>query len=542
MMNIFDGRNPSHMNHDFSKVPHADIQRSLFRRNHTHKTTLNAGYLVPIYCDEVLPGDTFTLNMSVIARLTTPIVPIMDNIYMDFFFFYVPNRLLWDNWVKFMGEKSNPDDSTEYATPCIDFAGGSVVSGSIHDYLGVPLLNGINNNNTIVAFYHRAYNLIFNEWFRDQNLQDSVAVPKGNGPDAMNTYTLLRRGKRHDYFTSCLPWPQKGPGIELPLGDVAPVVCRGDREYTGVEQNLRFRNRSGGTYDPNPDLLGIEGTTGNAFASDIGSGDNIRYVVPANLWADLSDATAATINSFRQAIQLQRLLERDARSGTRYTEIIHGHFGITSPDSRLQRPEYLGGGTSPINIHSVPQTSNNINDRMPQGNMTAYGYVQDNRIGFSKSFVEHGVIIGLANVRADLTYQQGLNRMLTRRTKYDYYWPALAHLGEMPVKVRELYWTNTASDNEIFGYQEVWAEYRYHPSRISGLLRSTAIAPLDMWHLAQKFTSKPVLNASFITDNPPIDRVVAVQNQPHFVMDTYFDLKCARPMPVYSVPGLIDHF
>ena len=526
------------MAHQFSQVPRAEIQRSSFNRSHGYKTTFDSGYLVPFYVDEVLPGDTFNLKCTLFARLATPIVPFMDNMFMETFFFFVPNRLLWDNWQKFNGEQENPGDSTDFLIPTIKNTGSFAV-GSIADYFGIP--TGVNNLE-VNALPFRAYNLIYNEWFRDENLQDSLPVDKGDGPDDVADYKLVRRGKRHDYFTSALPWPQKGPGVEIPLGTQAPVVGFKPLTQTGniptssIAFTTTFYNGSGS--EP-MSTVGWGGSNsaqvGNISPSSIMSSD------VSGVYADLTTATAYTINSLRQAFQVQRLYERDARGGTRYTEILRSHFGVISPDARLQRPEYLGGSSSPININPVQQTSATT-DTTPQGNLAAFGLTSSKIHGFTKSFVEHGYIIGLVNVRADLTYQQGLQRLWSRQTRFDFYWPALAHLGEQAVLNKEIYAQGTAADDEVFGYQERYAEYRYYPSLITGKFRSTYAQPLDMWHLSQKFDSLPTLSAQFIEDNPPVSRVIAVQDEPQFLLDTYFSLNCVRPMPVYSVPGLVDHF
>lgn len=516
------------MSHSFANVPQADIPRSSFDRTHGYKTTFNSGYLIPFFVDEALPGDTFNLHMTAFARMATLIYPIMDNMFLDTFFFFIPNRLLWTNWVKLNGERDNPADSTDYLVPKITSPAGGYGEMTIFDYMGLPT--------KIAGFDHsalplRAYNLVYNEWFRDENLINSITENKGDGPDLYSDYSLKRRGKRHDYFTSCLPWPQKGTAVSLPLGTSAPVKY-GFISGTSTADN-KFVNA---TQNSTPVGVFSYGNTEGVVTGNVPASSNYK------IFTDLTGATAATINQLRQAFQVQRLYERDARGGSRYTEVIRSHFGVVSPDARLQRPEYLGGGSVPVNVNPVAQTSSAASQPSPQGNLAAYATVASSQNGFVKAFTEHGVILGLMSIRADLTYQQGLNRMWSRRTRFDHYWPALSHLGEQSVLNKEIYCKGDANDPLVFGYQEAWAEYRYKPSLVTGQFRSNAATPLHAWHLAQNFTALPALNSTFIEENPPISRVIATPTYPEFLFDSFIQLKCSRPMPVYSVPGMIDHF
>ena len=515
------------MTHNFQQVPRANIPRSAFKRSHGYKTTFDAGYLIPVFVDEALPGDTINLDMTAFARLATPLHPFMDNLRVDSFFFAVPNRLVWDNWEKFNGAQDNPGDTTDYLVPQINSGStGGYQPGSIHDYFGLPTAV---ENMDHSALWHRAYNLIFNEWFRDENLQDSVTVPTGDGPDDPLLYNIYRRGKRHDYFTSCLPWPQKGPAVQIPLGTTAPVAFDGPT----IPANLGVRGNNADL--PQQYRMSTANPNHLQTSNDLNTDPNY------DLYADLSEATAATINVLRQAFQIQKLYERDARGGTRYIEILKSHFGVTSPDARLQRPEYLGGGSSRVNVNAIAQTSETSTES-PQGNLAAVGTFQMNRHGFTKSFVEHCVIIGMISARADLTYQEGLDRMWSRKSRWDFYWPALAHIGEQAVLNKEIYTQGTSEDDDVFGYQERFAEYRYKQSKITGQFRSNFPQSLDTWHLSQDFNALPVLNSDFIQDDPPVDRVIAVPSYPHFLFDSYFNISHVRPMPVNSVPGWIDHF
>jgi hypothetical protein len=517
-----------------SQVPKADINRSSFNRSHGLKTTFDVDKLVPILVDEVLPGDTHKLNTNIFARLATPINPIMDNMYLDTFYFFVPMRLVWDNYAKFFGEQTNPGDSTDYIIPkwTVQSTWGETSENSIVDYMGCPTKKNVALN----SLPFRAYYLIYNEWFRDQNLQQSIDIRKDDTSGvgsvwagtnhAIDSGGLVTRGKRHDYFTSCLPWAQKGDTVQIPLGEKAFVT----RDET-TDQYLSIKDIGG-----NNRLLEPQGTSD--FIAMTGASTNAARA----LYADLSQATSASINDWRQAFQIQKFLERDARGGTRYTEKVKAHFGVTSPDSRLQRPEYLGGGTTPVNIHPVAQQSA-TDSTSPQGNLSAFGTASENNSGFVKSFTEHGYIIGLANVRADLTYQQGLDKMWSRETQYDFFFPTFAHLGEQAVLNKEIFVSgNAVTDNEVFGYQERYAEYKYKRSQLTGLFRSDASASLDAWHLSEDFANTPTLGDTFIKSNTPLDRAIAVPSEPHFIMDAYFNLTSIRPMPVFSPPGMIDHF
>lgn len=520
--------------HSFAQIPDVKMARSQFDRSFTVKDTFDFDYLVPIFVDEILPGDTCNINVNTFGRLATQKVPIMDNMYIDFFFFFVPNRLVWNNWEKFNGAQTDPGDSTDFVIPTITsrVTTGEIV-GSIWDKMGLPTDKPGLEVNTLPF---RAYQLIWNEWFRDQNMQDSLVVSKDDGPDLPAEYALLKRGKRHDYFTSALPWPQKGDAVDLPLGTTAPVLTN-NTAFTLKKSGLAERNLQVNTDATNTITL--------SGAGNYGTG-NLQFGANSGLYADLTNATAATINQFRQAISIQSLLELDARGGTRYVEILAAHFNVTSPDFRLQRPEYLGGGETKINSHPVAQTAPTAGSN-PQAQLAAFATTSTSgqNIGFSKSFVEHGYVIGLACARADITYQQGINRMWLRENRYDFFWPKLQEIGEQAILNKELYAQGTANptqDEAVFGYQERYAEYRYMPSQIKGEFRSTFATSLDFWHMAEEFGSLPSLNATFIQQSTPIERAIAVTSSPDLLMDMWFQYKHARPMLTYSIPATLGRF
>lgn len=522
-------------NHTFANIPSAEIPRSVFNRSRNYKTTFDAGYLIPIYVEEVLPGDTVTMRPTLFARMATPIFPVLDNIYLDSFFFFVPNRLVWTNFKKMMGEQANPGDSTSYTIPQLVSPTGGFARGGVADYMGIPPLATSGTTHSVNALPFRGMNLIYNEWFRDQALTNSVTVPTGDGPDAESTYPLLKRQKRKDYFTSALPAPQRGNAVTVPIGTSAPISVSTTNFNTGLVRKAA---------DHAIDTAATSGlqrvSTTGLFQSTAGT--NSIYDPNGTLIADLSTATAATVNQLRTAFQLQRLAEREARGGTRYTEWVRSMFGVTSPDARLQRPEYLGGGTINVSVNPVPVTGMNDSETRPIGNLGGYVTAMGSPDSFMFSATEHGFILGFAMVRAELNYQQGTHRMWNRLTKADHYVPALAHLGEQAVLNKEIYTDGTSADNDVWGYQERWSEYRYAPNLVTGKLRTSDPLALDSWHLAQHFTTRPALNTTFIEENPPFARVIAVTGEPHFIMDCYFQQKTARAMPTWSVPGMIDHF
>lgn len=565
--------------HRFSDAPAMYMRRTKFDRSHVYKTTFNSGKLIPVFVDEVLPGDTTRMSVNYFARLATPIKPIMDNIYLDWFFFFVPNRLVWDHWQNFCFEQEDPDDSTDYVIPVMmgNDNTNNTYLGSLWDYFGLP----VNTSNTITgisALPFRAVYLIWNEWFRDENLQKSVKIQKGDANEILDSsrisdqpswlfksgtgvfpgYPCPPRGKRHDYFTSALPWTQKGPGVSIGLAGTATLVDPSPVSGYFVQQSNNSLGAAqlqadGGVHDVftgSGTLSYQNGGYSTSIAGHAINGSGMATVTaqPGSSWlsksayADLDSSSIFTINSLRTAFQMQKFYERLARGGSRYTEVLRSFFGVVSPDARLQRPEFLGSFTKMVNVNPIAQTSA-TDTTSPQGNLSAYGVTAAKFHGFTKSFVEHGYIIGFVSARADLTYQQGINKMWLRSTVYDFYWPTFAHLGEQAIELRELYAQGTADDTKVFGYQERYAEYRYKPSQITGKFRSSVTGGnLDVWHLSQFFSNAPTLNEEFITENPPIKRIVAVQDEPEFLLDIGFRYTTVRPMPMFGTPGLVDHF
>ena len=570
--------------HRFSDAPAMYMKRTKFDRSHVYKTTFNSGKLIPVFIDEVLPGDTTRMSVNYFARLATPIKPVMDNIYLDWFFFFVPNRLVWEHWQNFCFEQEDPDDSTDYVIPAImaNDNKNNTYLGSLWDYFGLPL-NTSGTISGISALPFRGVYLIWNEWFRDENLQKAVKIQKGDTNEVLNSarvsdqpswlfksgtgifpgYPCPPRGKRHDYFTSALPWTQKGPGVSIGLAGTASIVdptpdngyllhsdanqlaavaaYGGSASSTGgkrvaVGNGVVTFSRYASEYSS------VAGFAGNSDGAVTVSAQPGRAYLGDDSYVDLDTSSIFTINSLRTAFQMQKFYERLARGGSRYTEVLRSFFGVVSPDARLQRPEFLGSFTKMVNVNPIAQTSA-TDATSPQGNLSAYGVTAAKFHGFNKSFVEHGYVFGFVCARADLTYQQGINKMWLRSTVYDFYWTTFAHLGEQAIELREIYAQGSEADATVFGYQERYAEYRYKPSQITGKFRSSVTGGnLDVWHLSQFFKNAPTLNEEFIMENPPIKRIIAVQDEPEFLLDIGFRYTTVRPMPMFGTPGLVDHF
>jgi hypothetical protein len=562
------------------------MKRTKFDRSHVYKTTFNSGKLIPVFVDEVLPGDTTRMSVNYFARLATPVKPIMDNIYLDWFFFFVPNRLVWEHWQNFCFEQEDPGDSTDYVIPTVTATGNSnnAYIGSLWDYFGLPV-NTSGNLSGISALPFRGVYLIWNEWFRDENLQKSVKIQKGDTNEVLNSTRSSEqpswvftsgtnifpglacppRGKRHDYFTSALPWTQKGPGVSVGLAGTASIIdptpttgylLHSDSNqlaavtaYGGDASSSGGRRVSQGTGSftfkkpsSSSDFSAIGGFAGNSNNTVTMTAKHAYTYLASDSYVDLDSSSIFTINSLRTAFQMQKFYERLARGGSRYTEVLRSFFGVVSPDARLQRPEFLGSFTKMVNVNPIAQTSA-TDDTSPQGNLSAYGVTAAKFHGFTKSFVEHGYIFGFVCARADLTYQQGINKMWLRSTVYDFYWPTFAHLGEQAIELREIYAQGSKDDTTVFGYQERYAEYRYKPSQITGKFRSSVVnGSLDKWHLSQFFKNAPTLNEEFIVENPPIERIIAVTSEPEFLLDIGFRYTTVRPMPMFGTPGLVDHF
>lgn len=538
--------------HSFARTPEINIQRSVFNRSFQAKDTMNFDLLTPFFWDEILPGDTAKLNVQMFARLATQVVPLMDNMYMDFFFFFIPNRIVWKNFTKFMGEQENPDDSIDYLIPQVHIpapTGLNTLNMTIYDKLGLPIAWPSLEDMKVNSLLLRGYNLTYNYWFRDQNLQNSLFVPTDDGPDNFNDFNLVYSGKKHDYFTSALKTPQKGAAVTFPIGGTAPITGS-ITQPNGVLGNFAI----GSNYTEIQ--AGANSTTGaTQFATTPATtiGTPINWLLPsgalnsalsiAGLSADLASATATTINQFRQAMFMQEFLERDNRGGTRYKEVVMSHFNVLVPDFRVQWPEHLGNATIRINQHVIAQTSET--GSTPQGNLAAFSTASASgqHVGFNKSFTEHGFVLGLCRARADITYQYGLNRSWFRRTRYDLFWPEFQQLGDQIIANKEIFYRGSPLDDQAFGYIERHGDYRFRPSEVRGFFRSNAPQTLDVWHLAQEMTLPPVLNAQFIQSNTPIERSLAVtEGYPDLLVDYWFDYQHARPMVAYPVPASLGRF
>jgi len=531
------------MNHDFSQVVGNTPQKSQFKRPYTFKGPIDFGKIYPFYADEVLPGDVFNVSGSAVARLSTPIFPIQDGMYLDFHFFFVPNRLVWTNWTKFQGERDDPADSIDFTVPRVLAGASGFGEESLFDYLGLP--NDVASL-PVNALIPRCYQLIWNEYYRAQNVVDSLVVSKGDGPDTVTDYELLYRTKRADYFTRMNPAPQKGDAISVALGTTAPVIGDGNavnfvKDTNNYNYGLHFN--AGGNLDVGHDF------TGEALPSNLASGGAVptggdalglsQQSAYSGMIADLTDASAITVDALREAVMLQQILELDMRAGSRYPEIIQAHWGIDVGDATMQRPELIGIATTAINVKPIPQTSET--GTSAQGNLAAIGYAEAANVGYTYGFKEHGHVLGLVSARCDLTYQQGKRRMWDRQTRFDFYEPMTAHLGEQTVLSKELYCDGTSNDDDVLGYVPIWEDYRYIPSMVVGKYRSNSATSLDSLHLAQDFATRPTLNAAFLQENPPIDRVVAVPSEPDLKLDVFLNIMASRPMPVFGTPGFTAH-
>lgn len=522
---------------DAAIIESANVPRSVFTGSWTRKTTFDAGYLVPILVDELLPGDHMTYDVTAYVRMSTPLYPMFDNQRIDTFFFFVPNRLLWDNWVKMMGEQNDPSDTIAYTIPQTSSALGGANPHTLWDHFGLPVKNqpSLGGTITVNALPFRAYYLIWNAWFRDENIQSSITVPKDNGPDTW-AGTLMKRAKSQDYFTSALPWPQKFTAPTVPLGGLAPIIGLGGINASATAGPLNVQETTGAaTYS------WYKALWDNAAANQAAMETNVNG--DPQVFADLSLATGVAINTLRQAWLVQSLLERDARGGTRYVELIKSHFGVTNPDFRLQRPEYIGGGQTPLQLTPIAQTAPTAG--VPLGALGAAGTAAGNHRA-SYAATEHGYVIGLINVKSELSYQQGIPRMWSRETRYDFYWPSLAGLGEQAILQQEIYAEGIpATDELVFGYQERWHEYRTRYSEVCGMFRSTTTGTIDEWHLAQEFVGAPTLGNTFIQDTPPMTRVLAAgatADNMQYLADILYSRKAVRPIPTYGTPVSLGRF